>query len=373
MIYSIPEVNYEQLKAKLFKIETKCIKLGCPFSFQEIGEEFVKHQLLDNTVVTLKHFIIDVSGTASMNGWELVAVIEHTPTGNVVYQTSTRVQIPEKYYTADSNCDHCKSHRHRNKTAIVYNQESQQFSQVGTTCLKVYTGALDSEIVAMNLQILKVAEDCSSGALEFCRDFRYYNLKEYLMCAISCINTDGYHKTDSEHPTKLAAFDLYQDFRNDMNLNPSYTQVEIEAEAAIYWIKTTEDCNDYIHNLKVICNSDWVQYNHLGFIASLVSAYRRNKSKMQDGNSTASKVSDYQGTIGDTIEVNIDTATCISSWETQFGYTYLYKFVDEYSNVYIWRTGKSIMCENVKSICGKVKDHQEYQGIKQTVLTRCRI
>lgn len=75
-------------------------------------------------------------------------------------------------------------------------------------------------------------------------------------------------------------------------------------------------------------------------------------------------------------------------WETSFGYhesiQYLHKFKDEAGNIYIWKTGNS-MCkvtsdgyEFIKegekvTLKATVKEHGDYNGIKQTVLTRCKI
>lgn len=378
MTYSIPEANYEELKQKLSKIEKKCLQYGCHFQFHELGHEFRKHELSDGTTTTVKYFNIEVEGTATINGWELISVIEHIPTGNIVYQVSNAICTPSEYYTADSNCDHCNSHRHRNQTCIIYNQQSKEFKQVGTTCLKLYTGGLSAELAAASLQFLKTAEDYCSRDFICGVDERYYNLKEYLMCAISCINDDGYHKTDSEHPTRDAAFKMYQDFREGMKLNPSYDEVETEANEAIHWILNTEDSNDYIHNLKAICGAEYIKSKHFGFVASFIPTYRRELQRLDAENQAkmvheADMKSDFVGTIGDVLEFDVATAECVASWDGNFGYTYIYRFRDVDGNVYIWKTGKGILCENVKSIRGKVKDHFMYKDIKQTILTRCRV
>lgn len=85
------------------------------------------------------------------------------------------------------------------------------------------------------------------------------------------------------------------------------------------------------------------------------------------------------------LELTYDGYHC---WETTFGYRtsiqYLHKFKDEKGNVYTWKTGNSmgrhtsngyeLMKEGEKVIMkATVKEHSEYKGTKQTVLTRCSV
>ena len=65
----------------------------------------------------------------------------------------------------------------------------------------------------------------------------------------------------------------------------------------------------------------------------------------------------------------------MTSWETDFGITRLYKMVGEDGNVYTWKTGKLFddVEDSVITVVGTVKAHTEFRGVKQTELTRCRI
>lgn len=65
----------------------------------------------------------------------------------------------------------------------------------------------------------------------------------------------------------------------------------------------------------------------------------------------------------------------IRGMETRFGYTQLVKFFDESGNEFNWWTTVEINAEPGDEILltGTVKKHDEYQGNKITVLTRCKI
>ena len=56
-----------------------------------------------------------------------------------------------------------------------------------------------------------------------------------------------------------------------------------------------------------------------------------------------------------------------------YGVTCLYEFVTDDDNIFIWKTSKYLdKIEKITSITGTVKEHKEFNGIKQTELTRCK-
>ena len=84
--------------------------------------------------------------------------------------------------------------------------------------------------------------------------------------------------------------------------------------------------------------------------------------------------SEFVGEISDRITVKIQSVKCVTSWETDFGITRIYKLIGADGNVYTWKTGKYLDdTTDEMSITGTVKAHTEFRGIKQTELTRCRV
>lgn len=58
-----------------------------------------------------------------------------------------------------------------------------------------------------------------------------------------------------------------------------------------------------------------------------------------------------------------------------YGWTNIYKFKTEKGNILVWFTAKDLLLEkdSVVLLSGTVKKLQEYDGIKETILIRCRI
>lgn len=87
--------------------------------------------------------------------------------------------------------------------------------------------------------------------------------------------------------------------------------------------------------------------------------------------------SEYVGEVGKKVELNAEYVKCYM-FETHYTYSgelnFIYKFVTN-GNTLTWKTGKNLDLEEgaTYSIKGTIKEHKEYKGDKQTVLTRCKI
>ena len=154
------------------------------------------------------------------------------------------------------------------------------------------------------------------------------------------------------------------------------------AEKALNWVERQEVDNNYMHNLKTACNLEYTTYRNLGILTSLYPTYNRElecqaekaeQEKQRALQQASEQNSTHIGIIGDRIEIDVYSFECVTSWENQFGVTRIYKVVDTNGNVYTWKTSNFVEEEKVKKVKGTVKNHNEYRGIKQTEITRCKM
>lgn len=83
--------------------------------------------------------------------------------------------------------------------------------------------------------------------------------------------------------------------------------------------------------------------------------------------------SEHIGQVGDKVDIEV-THTRTGYYDTQFGTTWVHNFQDAAGNILIWKTSACSGFEkDTLRIKGTIKAHDEYNGIKQTVLTRCKI
>ena len=82
----------------------------------------------------------------------------------------------------------------------------------------------------------------------------------------------------------------------------------------------------------------------------------------------------FVGNVSDMIEARV-TVTNNFVFESRYGLSYIHILKDvETGNIYTWTTSTKCVTasDTVYNIKGRVKDHREYNGVKQTVLTRVK-
>lgn len=390
--YLIPEINVSSLERKLKSIANKCAKYGNEFSYSW-GDQVFK-TLHDDVgrLVYVCYIELETHGVVEAeSGWTFVAAIDHTPKGNIVRQWDLSLVVPEKYYTADPVCEHCHSNRHRVQTCLLYNKEQDEWKQVGTSCMKDFTGSISAEYAAALASFIADVEDHehfnSFGQLP-----KYFPVHGILLYAQECINKFGYQNSESVRPTGERVFEYYHavevidytpseqiaDELKRFNINAYTPENEAAVDGAVEWILSTEDDDSYLHNLKVLVACGYIKSREVNLLSSLMITYKRHLDKLareseKAARRDAEKVSEYQGTIGERITVSVKSADLVTSWDGYYGWTGLYKFVDADGNVYIWYSSSSADLNRVTTITGTVKEHSEYEGVKQTVLSRCKL
>lgn len=404
--YLIYEGFMDDLKKKMTRIGNKCRKYGCDFSFEENGEEY--RDVVDKTTTNffgehptykLRFVKVNVNGTAIINDWELVASVEHTEKGNIFSKALVDVEIPERYRNSAPYCEHCNTNHYRKNTFIVRNTKTNEFKQVGRSCLCDFTFGMDANFAASVVSmrtIFKEYEEKDLREIPFGFNEKYYDVKEILCYASETIRCFGYVKSNEPNSTKNTMTDFFnvingntkfltKDIINDIenkiekfNFNPESEQAKTEVENALRWLdeQKESESNDYIHNLKVAVALENVTYNKFGLLVSLIPAYNRDiekqaKIKAEQENE---KISDYVGTVGQRVQISVDSVKCVTSWDGEYGTTYIWKIVDTNGNVFTWKTSNCLGDNCVgKILKGTVKEHKLYRDVRQTELTRCKV
>lgn len=392
-MFAIYEGNMDRLTKKITTIRNKCNKYGCDFRFEEVGEEFREVTLENGEKVTTRFILVEAEGVARVNGWRFVATVEHTEKGNII-KKAFEVEVPERYYTSEPVCEHCNSRRRRKDTYIVMNEETGEFKQVGKSCLKDFTGGMSAEGVAYYTslfeELIERETPLGTGHIE-----RYFNVKEFLLYVAETVKHFGYVKTQygmGVYSTRDRASDYYLidnggnfHFEKERALKEEMRSVSFDAqsnkeyvEELLAWVNNQTTDNNYMHNLKTACSLEYTSYRNLGILTSLFPTYNRElehqvEKAKQEEQTSREKNSIHIGNVGDRLEIKVDHFECVTSWDTMYGVTRIYKIVDTNGNVYTWKTSNYIEEETIDVVKGTVKAHNEYRGTKQTELTRCKV
>lgn len=400
--YSIYEGHMNDLMKKVTRIQNKCKKYGCNFHFAEVGEEFKEVKDTNGNLHTCRFVLVEAEGTAIVNDWLFIASVEHTEKGNIFSKAMTEVEIPERYRTSESVCEHCNSKRTRTNTFIIQNTVTGEFKQVGKSCLMDFTNGLSASTAAWFVSLKEVFEEAEETPVSSGWGERYYDTVELLSYAAETIRKFGYVKSEDHNSTKERTMDFLmvskgmtrwmpedeiERIRRDMNkveFNPDSAEVKEMVNTALEWIEGQEANNDYMHNLKTVCSLNYNPWNRIGILVSLFPTFNRElevqakKAKAEAEANAEAQTSKHIGSVGDRIQIDVQFVKCLTSWETCYGYypttTYLYKIVDKEGNVFTWKTSNFLNeDEPPKTIKATIKEHDEFRGVKQTVLTRCKI
>lgn len=408
MKFKIPDVNFDPLEKKLTRILNKCAKYGNEFRYERLGEhfedvtEYVKTGEVDwdgrpitkRISYTAKFIDIDVEGTAQINDWQYAASLEYTPQGNIIAGVAG-LEIPERYYTCEPWCEHCQTQRDRKYSYIVYNTQSGEFKQVGKSCLKDFTHGLSAEYAALCESFFKELEMSQGISGGYGRT--YYKVAEYMTCVAEIVRLYGYAKRDGLGTSTATRADAVYKHTHNYRVDRAEEKLANEAIAHGYdvtnpksvelahevreWVLASDKNDNYMHNLKVACALDCGDYTVIGLLASAFPTYDRNLEYIAECRAREAKEaleraqSTWLGEVGARIRFVISEFRTVTSWQTDYGTTYIYKITDEDGRVATWKTSKCIFDDRAtgKTITGTIKELKEYRGVKQTELTRCKI
>lgn len=385
MIFTIYANRLEEVVKKLEKLENKAKKYGKKLNFS-VGEEHPETIAIrdidhitqtiytkNTCVVAAVDIEVDFNSFICLDGWRVVAQIDHGDSGNVVNLIDPKEQISAIWYSLKPFCDHCNTNRRRNITFIV-RHENGIYKQVGKSCLMDYTG-ISPALVAMAAEIKDICIDSNSEKGCYNSDInniKMFSIRDILAASVESIEKYGYIKSDFPNSTKSNVLEMLH------KQTETSEKSKKEAENIINWLKNLDVNMGIERDCKSLICGEYVKIKHIGKLAYMPISYKKaleqkQKEIEQSARKEAEKVSNYVGTVGEKVTFTAEKAVLLTSYPTEYGYTYVYKFISN-SNVFVWFSSRNV--EGVKDRCtikGTVKSHSEREGVKQTILTRCKV
>lgn len=303
--------------------------------------------------------------------------------------------VPTRYFSSNPcTCDYCKTNRKRNKTYLVVNRETGEWKQLGKECLKLFVTGIDIDAIATFESFIKEAEDAAKPGDEFFynKGFKFVKVADALALAYAVYRERGYLATRDSvgNPNDLCNKNIVQrkltqqygcnsDFLNITNstrgeIDAMTFKADINVGDVISDVEQLPD-DPYYNNLKVIVANEYVPLNKLGLLVSIPKAidrYEEEKRRQEEKEKLASE-SNYLGSVGEKISVNFVSGREVACCETQFGLLHIYEFKDANGNMVIWKTSSGKDIPESGTVTGTVKAHEEYNGIKQTIILRAKI
>jgi hypothetical protein len=222
------------------------------------------------------------------------------------------------------------------------------------------------------------------------------DIVEYLNAVAICIRRLGWLSRSAcrfsdESSTATDAWDLVKpdlrtekDKRNYENWVESSNLIHQErdekmAADSLKWAIShpVKGVSDYLYNLGVACRAGYVNRKTMGIVASAVSAYMRHLDREEElVQEKATKSREWVGEVKVRQDFTGLTVKHMKYIEGRYGTTTLVAFEDEPGNLIKWFASVSLDDINkgdVVDLKATVKKHDEYKGVKQTLITRAKI
>lgn len=380
--------------AKIEKINARAAKKGLAGSLTMTADEVIEVEVDEVTKIRTERVMYDVKiqGNApAYNGWEFVAKLDWDANAGLIVRSIPGAVAVDRESLTEGWCDHCRTTRQRLVTYVVRNQESGQQIQVGSSCLKDFTG----QYTTIAFPELKGDDDEGEGGFFGGRGEREYSPLTVLAVAWACVKLEGFKPagsygstTKGDVMTALSPSKSKHDREWAAKIAPLADEAAEKAAKLLAWILSDDfsGTTDYVLNLKAVAAGKMVSARNVGILASAPQTWAKSleRSLIREREASVYASSEYVGTAPDkekgikpsreTLTVTIKAIRYLDNdWN---GSTTLYTMITDEGNVVKWFASNDILGEEIGArfvIKGTVKAHKEWEGMKSTSLTRCAI
>jgi hypothetical protein len=305
----------------------------------------------------------------------------------------------------DSFCDHCGTNRKRNFTVIVREQETGEYSQVGSSCVEGYLGVDPAHLFSLNFD--PMGDDAEEPQFVGKYGPAYHvehkaDVRKALAVAFVVSNNGENYKRRG---------DWWQGIPSERNLadNSTYSSVVAglrdveEGHPDHDWIKGVQqranellddgtidtfiaeilnddkEMGEYIQNLKVLLAGEQCQFRNMGALVAAVSVYhRRQRAKQNYEERDIFKVNEWLGKPNDKLADLKAKIERIRFRENPYngGQTAIVTMRLESGHEITWFASTPPDAQegdNVEIKTTTIKKHDEWQGRKSTVITRTKM
>lgn len=325
-IFNIPKYKLNWLDQKIEALNKAAAKLKLEPVGYNVLREYTKDDPQDETGMRKLEFVeIKLFGespilkTPSGKAYQFVSRIMHAEGGNLL-KNIPGVELPLEYRTVEPKCQHCNYKRNRKDTYVLRDNDTQEFLQVGSTCIKDFLGHPSAGMYAswaesladMAIELEQFGEDDYWGEGGG-RGETGYEIERFLQMVYAFSKAGGWKgrakaREDGTIATVDIALNMYHS--KDPKDKQAYAETinKLTADdkemlsAALEWARGLKDSteenieqlSDYFWNLAVACSSPVVKSSTTGIVASLPIAYNKEVlSKIQpDPTTTAGNKGD---------------------------------------------------------------------------------
>lgn len=367
-----------KVEKKIQSIIRQVNKYGFSADYKEISREIKEvpfYRIDSNVKVKLGTMPVQVVNYEfnmpdfKVGDYTPVAVIEHDVVinvdnvNNLVHLINGFENAPKEWWTIAGHCDDCNDNYSRKKTVMLLNNEDGSYRQIGTSCLKRYLGITCFNVIHNFMLVEELVEE----ELAIYGDDYSFSKKKYVKTVDLLSYVYTMYDTMGGYIKNITLEKAWQAAISSADISESALK---RARNTIEFFKNlnNEDLNDFAYSVQTAVLSEYTEGS--GYIAYAPLLQEKLIAKQTEHKEAMS--SNYVGNIKDKITVDVIVTSC-TGFDGQYGYMFVNTFQDVNKNIFVWITGtKSYEIGTKLKLMGTVKAHNEYNGVKQTVLTRVK-
>lgn len=381
----------EATLAKLEKVNARAAKRGFTGRFELVSEKVTRTRRLASGLLAERvAYTCTLTGEApAYEGWTFLASLEVMPAAdgsvnwNVRCAPGVSDEGVDRSKLEPGRCDHCGSVRaNRRRVFLVRHTETGEHKQVGSTCMKDFLG-WDGNPVWVDTE--KTVSDLMHGAGGGSDAWTPLTV---LTVASAAVAEFGWtpKSAGGQSTADLVSMFLAGPRTRDDQAAAARIAEHLEAvgeTAAAELAEATALSSDasygYEANLHAALAAEHVTHRTFGLVCSAVSYLARERQQVAEKRVLAETPSEWIGEEGEKVTVTGEITTCLSLEGYMPGTTQILIIVTtDVGLVKVVTTAGWAYEDDIDrgahvTLTGTVKAHAEYEGKKQTVLTRAKL
>lgn len=388
----IPEENMDKLTKKVTQINKKAVKNGLVPMVLTVGDVIetvtpIKNAFpgMPETTYIVKTFPVTISGEwPAINGWKCIAKIDHRDGVNIV-AVYDEIDV-SKWRDRLPTCDHCGHNKIKVQSYLIQNEDSGEILQIGKSCIKDYIQG-DPKYMLQMLDWVKTIEDRLED--EFSEiggtGFAYFSVETVAQIAAFSIRKNGFVSAgnfdpdSSSYPTASDVNDFFFGTRDD-DWKSYWKQDDSDlatAKGMIEYFNGQAGNNNFVITIKQLIDLGDVRSKFFSYIAGAVSGYLKNldREAVKKVDAEIVRINGHVGEIKKRQDFTVVLETIITT-NGYYGTTFIHKFRTTDGNSVTWFANGTKLDNEIGStftIKATVKKFDEYNGWKQTVVTRVKV
>ncbi|KKN11359.1 hypothetical protein LCGC14_1027410 [marine sediment metagenome] len=377
--------NIEKLEKEVARLNRRAAKLNVPAIQLRIGE--VEKVMAGTPEHEHLRAPVSLVGTPPMlAGYTFVGTIDHLSNGLVTSYPGCSIDL-KPFRGADATCDHCQVNRQRHETFIIQH-EGGAVQRVGRTCLGDFLGhhgnpsALIGHLSLWGKAFEALESSAAAGIGTATNTLELIPFVAFVAQEMRSYGWISKGKAWENHVDATADRAQGAYWAVDFNQKDMPTaDDDFRALRAVTWARGLTDSeveeNDYLYNLRAVCQDDFIRPKRGGLAGSVIVAAERAAQAASD----PQKSNLHVGTLSEKIELDLKLVDT-REHEGYYGTTTLHKFENAAGDLLVWFASnpefvkaadgskREMNVGETLRLKGTVKKQGDYRGRLQTTLTR---